>query len=408
MNKTKYIVYSIIALFFFAAFRLSAQTEIKAWKVEYEIGVSQNDTLMTELLGALSGLDKDKPAIRAYVSPEKIRVEQNGLSPYVQVGNLKDSISYKFPLTIDSVFNSQKIAYKVPLATPKMGFGSLDDTSVFLSSDLKMTLSDETQTILGKTCNLAKFDLLGKGELWVWYAKGLPKLYWGEYDYLEQVPGLLLKIESHIPQSNFDFGITAKSLEEVSVDPSIFEVPEDYKLEDLYSVNEDSSYGDYAFHNGLQWVDNGELWGIADSSGKLHTPYKYTMRFDFEKDLAIVFVKDKAGIVDRKGKEVVVPQYGNIVIASDKLFYALKEPGLYALYSSDGKKLTDNLFNLVKPFSEGRAAVSDRDSKYGFIDESGKLVIPFRYDYADGFRDGVASVTLDGKTFNIDYNGNQK
>ena len=42
-------------------------------------------------------------------------------------------------------------------------------------------------------------------------------------------------------------------------------------------------------------------------------------------------------------------------------------------------------------FSEGLAAVKQND-KWGYIDETGKTIIPFEYDYAFPFSEGVAVV----------------
>ena len=52
-------------------------------------------------------------------------------------------------------------------------------------------------------------------------------------------------------------------------------------------------------------------------------------------------------------------------------------------------------YELARGFSEGLAAVAVSDGeriKWGYIDESGELVIPFIYDGADVFRDGLAVV----------------
>jgi hypothetical protein len=56
--------------------------------------------------------------------------------------------------------------------------------------------------------------------------------------------------------------------------------------------------------------------------------------------------------------------------------------------------------------SEGLARI-ERDGKYGFIDQTGKVVIPLKYDKADSFYNGVAGV-LDrstGEAFYINRQG---
>jgi hypothetical protein len=46
-------------------------------------------------------------------------------------------------------------------------------------------------------------------------------------------------------------------------------------------------------------------------------------------------------------------------------------------------------------------------SKYGFIDNTGKTVIPLKYDDADNFSEGIARVQLNGETRYIDKQGNE-
>lgn len=58
----------------------------------------------------------------------------------------------------------------------------------------------------------------------------------------------------------------------------------------------------------------------------------------------------------------------------------------------------------VGSFSEGLAYVQ-KAGKYGFIDTTGKLVIPCEWDDAGKFSEGLASVTKTGKSGYIDITG---
>ena len=55
-------------------------------------------------------------------------------------------------------------------------------------------------------------------------------------------------------------------------------------------------------------------------------------------------------------------------------------------------------------YYEGLAMVR-LDKKYGFIDKTGKEVIPIKYDYAEGFSEGLAQVKLNNKWFYINQKG---
>ncbi len=57
-------------------------------------------------------------------------------------------------------------------------------------------------------------------------------------------------------------------------------------------------------------------------------------------------------------------------------------------------------------FSEGLAKVDDNDGKFGFIDETGELVVPCKWESADDFSEGLAKVQNDnGKWGFIDKTG---
>ena len=56
-------------------------------------------------------------------------------------------------------------------------------------------------------------------------------------------------------------------------------------------------------------------------------------------------------------------------------------------------------------FSEGLAVVK-LNEKYGFIDKTGREVIPFKYDYIMDLKDGLVAVQLNGKWNYINKRGN--
>ena len=77
----------------------------------------------------------------------------------------------------------------------------------------------------------------------------------------------------------------------------------------------------------------------------------------------------------------------------------------YAL--RDGKRLTSLDFDYIDNFSEGLASVGIAGRGYGFIDETGNLVIPAIYENADSFKNGKATVERDGKRYYVDKNGEE-
>ena len=57
----------------------------------------------------------------------------------------------------------------------------------------------------------------------------------------------------------------------------------------------------------------------------------------------------------------------------------------------------------ARHFREGLSAVKNSNGKWGYIDKKGKLIIDYQYDDASDFKNGVANVKIDEKEYKI-YN----
>ena len=81
---------------------------------------------------------------------------------------------------------------------------------------------------------------------------------------------------------------------------------------------------------------------------------------------------------------------------------------LMGLKDENGKVVIEPKYIIVRgQFSEGLIKVSGLDKKWGYIDKTGKEVIPLKYDFVIGFKDGLTLVKLDGKSGYIDKNGKE-
>ncbi|HSI90918.1 MAG TPA: WG repeat-containing protein, partial [Adhaeribacter sp.] len=90
----------------------------------------------------------------------------------------------------------------------------------------------------------------------------------------------------------------------------------------------------------------GDLWGYADSTGKIKVQPKYQFAEPFEDRVARVAVKHTWGLLNEKGKEIIPPRYQSI-----------------------------------DPFSGGLAVVSNSSSERGVITSQGKEIVPVVYQY---------------------------
>ncbi len=123
----------------------------------------------------------------------------------------------------------------------------------------------------------------------------------------------------------------------------------------------------------------------------------------------------KDGLIDKTGKEITPLKYAHILLIDTvEHFYDVSAPldeEVTACYFFDGLAAV----NLGGTFEEGDMTPSD--GKWGFIDKTGKEVIPCKFDeilkndqygYIGGkFTNGKAKVRVGKRIFNIDKKGRQ-
>lgn len=197
--------------------------------------------------------------------------------------------------------------------------------------------------------------------------------------------------------------------------------------------------------------DNDDKWGYINSEGKVIIDFIYDHAGFFADGTAVVSINDRYGLIDLDGKTIIQPQYGYIGSFSEGLAHIVQYDAdtiRHGFINKDGTVFYRDYFNnntgdlhdglavfekdfnfgyvdatgdiAIQPenfmaydFSEGLAAVANEDDKLGFIDTKGNLVIPFNFEHNfdgtylyQGFSNGLAAVSIDGKFGYISINGN--
>lgn len=80
--------------------------------------------------------------------------------------------------------------------------------------------------------------------------------------------------------------------------------------------------------------------------------------------------------------------------------------GKWGYFDGRGNAAIPFTYDWAWPFSEGMACVK-KGAGWGFIDTGGNVAIPFIYEQADSFFEGLAKVHIDGKEYHIDHAGNR-
>lgn len=69
-------------------------------------------------------------------------------------------------------------------------------------------------------------------------------------------------------------------------------------------------------------------------------------------------------------------------LSEDRFMYSDESATYYGLADAAGNKITEPLYTHIYTFSQdGIAVATDKDFKSGTIDQNGKIIIPFQYDY---------------------------
>ncbi|MCH8904132.1 MAG: WG repeat-containing protein [Bacteroidetes bacterium] len=146
----------------------------------------------------------------------------------------------------------------------------------------------------------------------------------------------------------------------------------------------------------------GELWGYADTTGKIIIKPKYTYLSVFSSNLVSARYKGKKVLINKQGRLICKYDYiGNLDNGYARISNDNK---LWGLIDSLGKEIVSPCYRSIEKMSEGYAAVYK--DKYGYIDSTGKLKVPHKYNTAQPFYKGRAWVNFENKPGSIDKDGN--
>lgn len=154
--------------------------------------------------------------------------------------------------------------------------------------------------------------------------------------------------------------------------------------------------------------DNGR-WGLTDESGNFRVEARYdsvrpAYRNRMEARFPVLFFrKQKTTAFDARGQADFENEPGFWYPAMPGLWF-VREGGSIRLHDKKGKVLGEQVFAEVMPFSEGTAAVRP-DARWGYLNPSGRLVIPARFEEITPFQGGTAFARENGKWGVLKRNG---
>ncbi len=169
-----------------------------------------------------------------------------------------------------------------------------------------------------------------------------------------------------------------------------------------------------SFCNGYASVCVKGKWGHIDSNGNPCSSFVF--------DTPYQFVSSKA-VAQYNGMPVLIKTDGSIdkYLPASYQYFDFLSQGVVLFTDGQYDGLIDSQGEVILPlssmifidvyqanaplFSNGLQPAMNRDGKWGYLDLSGAAVIPFVWDTAFPFVDGLACVTLKGKMSLIDISG---
>lgn len=160
---------------------------------------------------------------------------------------------------------------------------------------------------------------------------------------------------------------------------------------------------------------NDNKYAYVDVEGRTAINGPFDEASGFSDGLARVAVNGKSGYIDTEGNFVVEPQYnegrdfseGRALVREGNSLYYIDKTGSRSIRIS-GVNIFNGYVNKYlyadSGFHEGLVAI-EKDNKVGYMDNTGKVVITPRFDFAGMFSDGVAPVKKDGLYGFIDKTG---
>lgn len=141
-------------------------------------------------------------------------------------------------------------------------------------------------------------------------------------------------------------------------------------------------------------------WGYMNTKGEYVIAPQYKDANYFHEGLALVKTMDgNVGYIDKNANFVIPPKYKDGTIFNEGAAIIVERGKKPLCIDPQGNAL----FSIptaeeIYTFHEDLAAFKDTSGKYGFVNKSGAVVIPPKFeDIAVGFQDGLAPVLFEGK-----------
>ena len=164
--------------------------------------------------------------------------------------------------------------------------------------------------------------------------------------------------------------------------------------------------------NGLAIVGKGNLSGIIDRYGRFIVPLKFSSITQFTEGLAAVVDDSGFSVIDIRGQVITPKSYSYIGMYQSRraVFNNMNEQGsyLYGYLNRQGREAIAMQYMSANDFKDGQALVQIKDNQFALIGLNGEILYTYNYASVNNPGDGLLSFQPDtnSKYGYIDINGN--
>jgi hypothetical protein len=167
------------------------------------------------------------------------------------------------------------------------------------------------------------------------------------------------------------------------------------------------------FSDGLLNVGLNGKWGSIDTTGKVVIPIKYDSNDPFKYGVGAIWLGEKCGLIDKTGKIIIAPNKFDMLTILDSNYVATSlfrsQSNKNGIVTTKGNEILPCIYleEIGLPQKNKLVRIVCNDNKLGFYTHDYKIVIPCIYDNerSSRFSDGAAPIALNKKWGFIDMTG---
>lgn len=133
------------------------------------------------------------------------------------------------------------------------------------------------------------------------------------------------------------------------------------------------------------------------------------IQFQLDRNLYFLgpFQSDRAKVMDASGRMGFIDSSGELVVPCkyavvgdyhhDRAIFRDAQSGLFGYLNLQGEEVIPAIYKFTSDFDESGYAAVIKDQHFGFINDQGKVAVPFQYSQVMSLKNGIASVWKDEK-----------